>query len=80
MNSRTGPNPWPGCDTAGEAWKAYCEAWEHCFMRKDPRLRRGISDCRGRKALDDLDHNIRLVRADYAGELERAELPRLLRS
>lgn len=76
---RRGPTPWPGCDTAGGAWRAYCEAWEHLYSRKDPRLRYLIGERRGKAAVADLDHNIALVRRDYAGAVDRAELPRLLR-
>lgn len=80
MTERAGPKPWPGCDTNGGLWRAYCEAWEHTYRRKDPRLRGMIADRRGKQGLADLDHNVAVVRRDYAGDIaDRAELPRLLR-
>lgn len=79
-DQRPGPRLWFGCDPNGSAWKAYCEAWEHCFRHKSPQLRGMIADRRGKDALAELDHNIAVVKADYAGEVEdRAELPKLLR-
>lgn len=77
---RPGPKPWFGCDTNGEAWRAYCEAWTHAFRRRDPRLKGMIHDQRGKDAVAKLEHNVTVVKADYRGEIDdRAELPRLLR-
>jgi hypothetical protein len=75
-----GPRPWFGCDTYSEAWRAYCEAWEHAFRRKDPRTKGMIYDIRGKAAVAALEHNIKVVRRDYRGLIdERTDIPRLLR-
>lgn len=80
MTERPGPKPWPGCDTNSTAWKTYCEAWEHCFVRKPASLRHAIMAKRGKEGLAALEHNIAVVRSDYRGEIDdRQELPRLLR-
>jgi hypothetical protein len=79
-NGGARPKPWMGCDTDGPHWIAYCEAWEHAFLKKDPRIRGMIIDQRGAAAVEALKHNVELVRKDYRGELDdRAELPKLLR-
>lgn len=76
---RAGPRPWFGCDKSSEAWRAYCEAWEWAFLRKDPRLRGMIADCRGEAGVAALRHNVEVVRKDYAGEIDdRTDIARLL--
>jgi hypothetical protein len=79
-SNRPGPQPWAGCDTAGDQWKAYCEAWEHVFKRKPANAMYLIADRRGKPAVADLEHNISVVKRDYAGEIDRADIPRLLKA
>lgn len=80
VSDRSGPKPWFGCDTNGEAWRAYCEAWTWFAKRRDPRLRGMIYDIRGKAAVDALEANIEVVRRDYNGEIDdRAAIPRLLK-
>jgi hypothetical protein len=81
-NERARPRPWFGCDTSGPAWKAYCEAWTHVFVKgHSARVRDKIhNDPAGKARLAALDHNIELVRRDYRGEFDdRTEIARLLR-
>lgn len=74
-----GPKPWPGCDTASEPWRAYCEAWSHVFTRKPKGLRALIAGQRGAEGLAYLDRCIRVVKDDYAGKIpDRAAIPDML--
>jgi hypothetical protein len=80
VSDRARPKPWFNCDPNGPAWIAYCEAWEHTFLKKDPRLRGMIADRRGPEGIAALKHNVEVVRRDYRGEIDdRSDIPRLLR-
>lgn len=80
-DDQSGPRPWFGCDKNSEAWRRYCEAWEHVFRPKGQHLRSMIQNGnRGPEALALLDRCIKVVKRDYRGEIDdRSELPRLLR-
>lgn len=67
MTERLGPQPWPGCDTSGEAWRRYCEAFSH--LRDRSKSVTGIGQQRGWKAAMIIEHDKQIVRADYNGDI-----------
>lgn len=66
--TRRGPQPWPGCDESGEEWRRYCEAWAHVYTATGRSLKQ-IENFRGKEAAEILEHDIEVVKADYAGEI-----------
>jgi hypothetical protein len=78
MTTQTGPQPWFGCDTNGEEWRRYCEAFG--YFRDRSRSTSGIGEFRGWEAAMILEHDIETVRADYAGKYpDRTVLQELMR-
>lgn len=76
--TRQGPQPWPDCDEAGEEWRRYCEAWTHVYKPKGRHLK-GIRDFRGDEAAQILEHDMRVVKADYAGKIPvRSDLQKFM--
>lgn len=84
-DGRFAPRPWFGCDTYGEAWKVYCEAWG--AIEKDKRqtvplwrYESMVGRKRGKDGLATFKHNVELVEQDLVGELpDRNALPKLLK-
>jgi hypothetical protein len=72
-----GPPPWPGCDMSSEEWRRYCEAFT--YTRDAGRSTKAIGQYRGWGAAMILEHDIKVVRADYAGLIpDRTKLQKLM--
>ncbi len=76
------PRPWADCDTCGEDWRAYCEAWDRAVGPKKDEAYRYVGmvrEYRGHQAAESLKRNIELVKRDWAGGIgDRAQIPSML--